>query len=193
MSTKTLKRQKIYLSFNQELYSIARNGASEKVRHLNNSIDEFQNITKKPISDYKAFSQDILGYTMTEIKAMFPKPFDLDLGDEATLKMLSIDLTNLKEYSREWDVKTEYTIVDGYARIEIDQERFKQYVETDKQFERYDFCMQAIDTIEKAVKYANWLRPQDLASYYQKFVESSFDIDGKVKLSVRNPFVLTGS
>ena len=42
MSTKTIKREKIYLNFNQELYSIARNGASEKVRHLNDAIEELE-------------------------------------------------------------------------------------------------------------------------------------------------------
>ena len=108
MSTKTIKREKIYLNFNRELYNIVRNGASEKVRHLNNAIEELETIIKKPIDDYKTFSKDILGYSMKQIKETFPKPFDL-------------------------------------------------------------------------------------ASYYKYFVESSFDADGKVKLSVRVQFVLTGN
>ena len=193
MSTKTIKREKIYLNFNRELYNIVRNGASEKVRHLNDAIEELETIIKKPIDDYKTFSKDILGYSMKQIKETFPKPFDLDLGNEATLKMLSIDLSKLKECAREWDINTEFTIIDNYARIEVDQESFKQYCESEEQFVRYDFAMQCIDTIQKAVSYTNWLRLQDLASYYKSFVESSFDADGNVKLSVRVQFVLTGN
>ncbi len=193
MSTKTIKREKIYLNFNQELYNIVRNGASEKVRHLNDAIEELETIIKKPIDDYKTFSKDILGYSMKQIKGTFPKPFDLDLGNEATLKMLSIDMTNLKNYAEQFDSKTECVIIDGYAKNEVDQESFKQYCESEEQFVRYDFAMQCIDTIQKAVSYTNWLRLQDLASYYKSFVESSFDADGNVKLSVRVQFVLTGN
>lgn len=192
MSTKTIKREKIYLNFNRELYNIVRNGASEKVRHLNNAIEELETIIKKPIDDYKAFSKDILSYSLEAIKKTYPKPFELDLGNEATLKMLSIDLSKLKDCAREWDVNTEFTIIDNYARIEVEQESFKQYCESGEQFKRFDFAMQCIDTIQKAVSYSNWLRPQDLASYYKSFVESSFNADGKVKLSVRVQFVLTG-
>ena len=193
MSTKTIKREKIYLNFNQELYNIVRNGASEKVRHLNDAIEELETIIKKPIDDYKTFSKDILGYSMKQIKETFPKPFDLDLGNEATLKMLSIDLSKLKSYAEQFDNKTECVIIDGYAKNEVDQERFKQYCESEEQFVRYDFAVQCIDTIQKAVSYTNWLRPQDLASYYKYFVESSFDTAGNVKLSVRVQFVLTGN
>lgn len=193
MSTKTIKREKIYLNFQQELYKIERNASIEKLAPLNKAIKELETIIKKPIDNYKAFSKDILGYSMKQIKETFPKPFDLDLGNEATLKMLSIDLSKLKECAREWDINTEFTIIDNYARIEVDQERFKQYCESEEQFVRYDFAVQCIDTIQKAVSYSNWLRPQDLASYYKSFVESSFDTDGKVKLSVRNAFVLTGN
>ena len=44
MSTKTtaVKREKICLNFNREIYNIVRNGASEKVRHLNNAIEELE-------------------------------------------------------------------------------------------------------------------------------------------------------
>lgn len=184
-----IKREKIYLRFEEELYNNETNSAIEKLKPLNNSIEELETIIKKPISDYKAFSKDILGYSMKEIKKAFPKPFNLDLGDEATLKMLSIDLTDLKKYVKQWNINTEFEIKDGYTYISIDEERFKQYAETKEQFERYDFAMQCIDTIQKAVLYANWLRPQDLASYYKKFVEHSFNGG----LTIRTEFVLTGN
>ena len=102
-------------------------------------------------------------------------------------------MTNLKSYAEQFDNKTECVIIDGYAKNEVDQERFKQYCESEEQFVRYDFAVQCIDTIQKAVSYTNWLRPQDLASYYKYFVESSFDTAGNVKLSVRVQFVLTGN
>jgi hypothetical protein len=193
MNTTKIKREKIYIGFEEELYNNEGNLAIEKVNPLNKSIEELETIIKKPISNYKVFSKDILGFSIKEIKKTFPKPFELDLGDEATFKMLSIDLTNLKKYAKHWDINTEYTMTDGYGLIEIDQERFNQYVETEEQFTRYDFAIQAIDTIEKAVKYSSWLRPQDLASYYRFFIESSFETEGNVKLSVRNAFVLNGN
>ena len=195
MSTKTtaVKREKIYLNFEQELYNIERNASIEKLAPLNKAIEELETIIKKPIDDYKAFSKDILSYSVEAIKQTYPKPFDLGLDLETTLKMLSIDMTNLKSYAEQFDSKTECVIIDGYAKNEVDQERFKQYCESEEQFVRYDFAVQCIDTIQKAVSYSNWLRPQDLASYYKSFVESSFDTDGKVKLSVRVQFVLTGN
>jgi NADH/NAD ratio-sensing transcriptional regulator Rex len=192
MKTKTAKREKIYVSFNQEMYNSVRDEANKKERYLNKAIKELETIIKKPISDYEAFSKDILGYALKEIKTTFPKPFNLDLGDEATLKMLSIDLANLEECAKHLNTNTEYTIVNGHARIEVDEEKFKQYVETETQFERYDFALQCVDTIEKAVHYLDRLRPQDLASYYQNFVEYSFEQDGKAKISVRPDFVLNG-
>ncbi len=193
MSTKTIKREKIYLNFEQEIYNIERTASIEKLAPLNKAIEELETIIKKPIEDYTAFSKDILAYSIEAIKQTYPKPFDLGLDLETTLKMLSIDMTNLKSYAEQFDSKTECVIIDGYAKNEVDQERFKQYCESEEQFVRYDFAVQCIDTIQKAVSYTNWLRPQDLASYYKYFVESSFDTAGNVKLSVRVQFVLTGN
>ena len=102
-------------------------------------------------------------------------------------------MTNLKSYAEQFDNKTECVIIDGYAKNEVDQERFKQYCETDEQFERYDFCMQAIDTIEKAVSYAPILAPQSLAVQFRSFITVECGIDGNAKLSVRVQFVLTGN
>ena len=195
MSTKTtaVKREKIYLNFEQELYNIERNASIEKLAPLNKAIEELETIIKKPIDDYKAFSKDILSYSVEAIKQTYPKPFDLGLDLETTLKMLSIDMTNLKSYAAQFDNKTECVIIDGYAKNEVDQERFKQYCETDEQFERYDFCMQAIDTIEKAVSYAPILAPQSLAAQFRSFITVECGIDGNAKLSVRVQFVLTGN
>ena len=195
MSTKTtaVKREKIYLNFEQELYNIERNASIEKLAPLNKAIEELETIIKKPIDDYKAFSKDILSYSVEAIKQTCPKPFDLGLDLETTLKMLSIDMTNLKSYAEQFDNKTECVIIDGYAKNEVDQERFKQYCETDEQFERYDFCMQAIDTIEKAVSYAPILAPQSLAVQFRSFITVECGIDGNAKLSVRVQFVLTGN
>ena len=193
MSTKTIKREKIYLNFEQEIYNIERTASIEKLAPLNKAIEELETIIKKPIEDYTAFSKDILAYSIEAIKQTYPKPFDLGLDLETTLKMLSIDMTNLKSYAEQFDSKTACVLIDGYAKNEVDQERFKQYCESEEQFVRYDFAVQCIDTIQKAVSYTNWLRPQDLASYYKYFVESSFDTAGNVKLSVRVQFVLTGN
>ncbi|HEY6143092.1 MAG TPA: hypothetical protein VIV55_06615 [Flavobacterium sp.] len=193
MNTKEIKREKIHMSFQGEAYNNVREEASEKIKPLNNAIKELETIIKKPISDYEAFSKDLLGYALKEIKITYPKPFELELGDEATLKMLLIDLTSLKECAKKWDINTKHTIEEGYAHIAIDIEKFNQYAETKEQFERYDFAMQCVDTIEKATSYVKWLRPQDLADHYKFFVQSHFTQDGKVKVSVRPEFVLTGN
>ena len=186
-----MKKVKIY--YDQTSHESDNFKAYDNTKLFNSTVKELESIIKKPIEDYQALKKDAYNYSLETIKKTFPKPFDLGLDLETTLKMLSIDMTNLKSYAEQFDSKTECVIIDGYAKNEVDQERFKQYCESEEQFVRYDFAVQCIDTIQKAVSYTNWLRPQDLASYYKSFVESSFDTDGKVKLSVRVQFVLTGN
>lgn len=181
------------MKFEDENYRLERTAKIEKLAPLNRAIEDLEIIIKKPIDDYKAFSKDILGYSIETIKKTYPKPFDLGLDLETTLKMLSIDMTDLKIYAEQFDVNTECTIIDSYAKFEVDQEAYRKYCETDEQFVRYDFAMQCIDTINKAVSYASHLRPQDLASYYRWFVGASFDTAGNAKLSVRAEFVLNGN
>jgi hypothetical protein len=189
----TAKREKIFLRFQSELYRNERTAMIEKLAPLNKAIGELEKIIKKPIDDYKAFSKDIVAYSIEAIKKTYPKPFELDLDLETTLKMLSIDMTNLKSYADQFDVNTECTIFDGYAKNEINQDQFNKYCETDEQFERYDYALQVIDTIQKAVNYQNVFSLEGLAVNFRRFIEVGNDVAGKAKVSVRAEFVLTGN
>ena len=42
MSTKTIKREKIYLNFEQEIYNIERTASIEKLAPLNKAIEELE-------------------------------------------------------------------------------------------------------------------------------------------------------
>ncbi|MEZ7505769.1 hypothetical protein [Flavobacterium sp. Arc2] len=189
----TTKREKIFLKFESENYKLERSATIEKLAPLNKAIEELETIIKKPIEDYKAFSKDILGYSIEQIKKTYPKPFDLGLDMDTTLKMLSIDMTNLKSYAEQFDVNTECVIEDGYSRNEINQDQFNKYCESPEQFDRYDFCLQIIDTIKKAVGHEPAFSLQGLAVNFRRFIDVGCDIAGNAKVSVRAEFVLTGN
>lgn len=192
-ATGTPTREKIFLRYDIENYKAASELASEKLTPLNKAIEELEAILKNDIEDYKAFSKDILTYSVEAIKKAYPKPFQLDLDLETTFKMLSIDLTNLKNYARTFDTSTEFTITNSYARNKIKSENFNRYVETPEQFDRYDLSMQIIDTIKKAISYSPALTLPFMASRFRKFIECNYDIKGEIKISVRADFVLSGN
>ena len=67
---------------------------------FNQAVAELEAIIKAPIQDYEAFKNDVLGYSIEAIKKTFPKPFDMGLGIEGALKMLSIDFSELDQLNQ---------------------------------------------------------------------------------------------
>ena len=129
------------------------NNANESGQTFKRAKNNLEAIINKPISDYTAFRSDILGYAMAEIKKTFPKPFELGLTDEATLKMLSIDLSQLTADSY-FLATTPFKFCvcpkTGEATPDECKEPFIWYAETKEQHERLDFALELASILERA-------------------------------------------
>jgi hypothetical protein len=140
---------------------------------FNKAVAELETIIKKPIEDYKAFKNDILGYSLEMIKQTFPKPFELGLDNEATLKMLGINLSNINSISEKIQNTTHrYTVCKktGVATPCNDKEPYTKYAETPEQFERLKFSNDIIAISEKAFELGNNLHKSDLVYGFKPFV-----------------------
>jgi hypothetical protein len=129
------------------------NNANESGQTFKRAKNNLEAIINKPISDYTAFRSDVLGYAMAEIKKTFPKPFELGLTDEATLKMLSIDLSQLTTDSY-FLATTPFKFCvcpnTGEATPDECKDPFIWYAETKEQHERLDFCNELANILERA-------------------------------------------
>ena len=148
---KTQKRIPVF--YDEATHSMSMRDAYETTLKFNEAVKELQAIIKKPIEDYNAFRQNILDYSIETIKKTFPKPFELGLDNEATFKMLSIDLTNLKRLSQIITTTPHRFLVcdkTGMASACEDKEPHTYYAETPEHFERLKFCNEIINIAEKA-------------------------------------------
>lgn len=151
------KENRITAVFYDELgHHLAMSQTNESVQTFKRAKNNLEGIISKPISDYKAFRRDVLGYSMAEIKKAFPKPFELGLTDETTLKMLSIDLKQLQE-DAEFLKHTPFRICicpkTGTATPDESKELFIEYATTDEQHERLDFGNELANILERAYLY----------------------------------------
>lgn len=147
------KQERIPVFYDEIEHAGAMRSGYEVASIFNEAVAELQTIIKKPIEDYNAFRQNVLDYSIETIKKTFPKPFELGLDNEATFKMLSIDLTNLKRLSQIIATTPHRFIVcdkTGKASACEDKEPHTYYAETPEHFERLKFCNEIIRITEKA-------------------------------------------
>jgi hypothetical protein len=151
--------KKVKIFYDELTHHLEKTNAYELTAVYNNTVKELESIIKKPIEDYKAFRNDAYNYSLDAIKKEFPKPFDLDLGLETTLKMIGIDLAIIKRNS-EILRTSPYKIVinaNGTASPGEDKEPYTYYAETPEQFERLEYCNSIIAVAEKALVYNKYL------------------------------------
>ena len=151
---KTQKRIPVF--YDEATHTMIMRDAYETTLKFNEAVKELQAIIKKPIEDYQAFRKDILNYSIETIKETYPKPFELGMDKEATLKMLSIDLTKLEELSQIIATTPHrFNVCDktGHASACDDKEPFTYYAETPEQFERLEYSNQIIEVAKKTVSY----------------------------------------
>lgn len=149
-------KERVPVFYNEFDHTTAMRDGYETSLLFNEAVKELQAIIKKPIEDYKAFRTDVLGYSLEEIKKTFPKPFDLGLDLEQTLKMLTIDLTNLKRISQIISTTPHrFNVCDktGYASACEDKEPFTFYAETPEHFERLEYSNKIIDVANNTLSY----------------------------------------
>jgi hypothetical protein len=115
--------------------------------------NELETILEAPIKDYTAFRNDVLGYSIAEIKNKFPKPFDLGLPIEKVLAMLSIDLRMIERVDATLKTTPHKFCVcpkTGDATADSCREDFIWYATTDEQHERLDFANELATILERA-------------------------------------------
>jgi dsDNA-binding SOS-regulon protein len=152
---KTAKRTAVF--YNEAEHTNAMGEGHKTSLLFKEAKEELEAILEKPIENYEEFQNDILGYSIAEIKIKFPKAFDLGLSLEKTLAMLSIDLKLITR--ADGVLKTtphKYCVCKktGEAKADESKESFIQYAETDEQHERLDFANELIVILEKAYLYA---------------------------------------
>ena len=129
--------------------------------------DELETIIEKPIEDYTAFKNDVLGYSITEIKTKFPKAFDLGLPIEKVLAMLSIDLQTIERVDNTLKTTAHKFCVcakTGEAIPDESKDDFIRYATTDEQHERLDFANELIVLLEKAHTFKEYSNKANLTN-----------------------------
>lgn len=150
------KQERIPVFYDEGQHVCEMRNAYETTLTFNEAVAELQMIIKKPIEDYNAFRQNILDYSIEAIKKTFPKPFELGMDNEATFKMLSIDLTKLDKLSQIITTTPHRFVVcekTGKASPCEDKEPYTYYAETPEQFERMEFSNKIIEVAEKTVSF----------------------------------------
>jgi len=163
--------KKVKIFYDEATHDLEKRQAYDVIVVYNNTVKALESIIKKPIADYKAFKNDAYNYSLDAIKKEFPKPFDLGLDIETTLKMIGIDLTTIQRNSE--ILKTSpYKIVidnDGKASPSDDKELYTYYAETPEQFERLEYCKSIIAVAEKALLYNEYLHKGNIILGFNHF------------------------
>jgi hypothetical protein len=165
-----MKKVKIY--YDQTSHESDKFKAYDNTKLFNSTVKELESIIKKPIEDYQALKKDAYNYSLETIKKTFPKPFDLGLELEQTLKMLSIDLTNIQKNSEVLKT-TPYRFVvtaDGKAEPCQDKEPYCFYIDTPEQFERLEYCKEIIKICDKAIILTPYVHKANIILGFNRFV-----------------------
>lgn len=129
--------------------------------------NDLEAILEKPIDDYTAFRNDVLGYSIASIKAKFPKAFDLELPIEKVLAMLSIDLRMIERVDatlRTTPHKFCVCAKSGDATADECKDDFIQHATTNEQHERLDFANEIIKLLEKAHLYTPYTHKSNMTN-----------------------------
>ena len=148
---KEVKKVKVF--FDEISHYQEMNRAYEITKVFNDAKNELETILEKPIDNYTAFRNDILQYSIAAIKDKYPAAFNLNLGLDKTLSMLSIDLRKLEQYDATLKTTPHKICVcpkKGTATADDDKEPFCWYAETPEQHERLNFANELVGVLERA-------------------------------------------
>lgn len=136
------------------------------------AVVDLEKIISKPIEDYQAFKNDIIGYSINAIKKNFPKPFALGLDNETTFKMLSIDFNNISNIGNKLNNQKHLFVVDKNGKAEeiLDVELYTLFASTPEHFERMAFCDVIIDVVNKAYELIPNQNKAQIMSGFNRFI-----------------------
>lgn len=183
--------KKTAVFYNELEHHSTMSQANEAVEVYKRAKNNLQTIIGKEIKDFKGFRKNPLAFSMAIIKETFPKPFELGLSDEATLKMLSIDLSQLEKDSL-YLIGTPHQIKicdkTGNCEPQDDKEQFISYATNDLQHDRLQFCQDLISNLEKCHEYAPYRGKHNLVMGLIPFIY----LDPQRGLVPNHNFVLNG-
>lgn len=183
------KEVKIKVWFDESSHYQEMNKAHEIAAVFKAAKQELETIISKPIEDFSAFRNDILQYSISEITKVYPAAFNLQLGLQKTLSMLSINLRKIEEYDAILST-TPYNInvcsKTGEATPNDDTSPFCYYAETPDQLNRLRFCNDLIANLEKCHEYAPHRGKHNLVNSLVQFVY----LDPQLGLVPNHHFVL---
>jgi len=126
---------------------------------------DLETILETNITDYAAFKNDILGYSLTAIQAKFPKAYELGMSTDNVLKMLSIDIRPLKEADAQLKNNPCKFVVcakSGKSNADEKKDDFIRYAETDEQHERLEFANEIAKVLERAAELTPYVNKSDV-------------------------------
>jgi len=156
------------------------------------SKDDLEKIIGKPIDDYAEFRKDPLGYAKAEVRKAFPKPFELELTEEATLKMLSIDLRQIEADSLYLATNPiKFCICPKTGAVSADEckEDYIWYATTDEQHERLNFANELADILERTHKRIPHSHKANMTTGLQTIVYFNLQTE---KLTANHYYVMHG-
>lgn len=191
MSKEVKEVKKVKVFFDEASHYHELHAAYEIANVFKAAKEELETILEKPIDNYTAFRKDILQYSIAAIKDKYPAAFNLNLGLEKTLQMLSIDLKKLERYDATLSTTPHNICVcpkKGTAEPSNETEPFTWYAETPEQHERLDFANELISNLEKCNEYAPYRGKHNLVMGLNQFVY----LDPQIGLVANHNFVMNG-
>jgi hypothetical protein len=130
--------------------------AHETAKVFTDAKNELETILEKPLDSYTGFKNDVLGYSIAEIKNKYPGAFGLNLPLDKTLQMLSIDLRKIEQYDAILKTTPHKICVcpkKGTAEPLNNKEPHIWYAETPEQIARLKFSNELAALLEQAHEY----------------------------------------
>jgi len=167
MSKEVKKIEKTAVFYDALSHHLAMSQSHETSLIFTRAKEKLEQIIDKPIKDYEAFREDILGYSMQSIREVFSKPFELGLSDGATLKMLSINIDQLKTDAEKLrNNPTPFCVCKKTGAVSPDQnpEAHTWYITTKEQHERLKFTTELAAILELASEVTPYVRKANVTN-----------------------------
>ena len=151
--SKTEKKTAVF--YNEREHHTEMAAAHEIAKVFTEAKNELETILEKPL-DYTAFKNDVLGYSIAEIKLKYPGAFNLNLPLDKTLQMLSIDLRKLEQFDAILKTTKHEICVcpkKGTATPKDNKEPHILYAETPQQLDRLRVAQSLADLLEELHQY----------------------------------------
>lgn len=187
---KEVKKVKVF--FDEISYSQELGKAYEIIEVYKAATKELETIIEKPIDNPIEFRNDPLLYSIAQIKLKYPAAFNLNLGLEKTMQMLSISLNKLEQFDgilKTTPHKINVCCETGQATPCEDTEAFCWFAETPEQHNRLKFATELSDMLERASELTPYVRKANVTNGLAHLVYYNMQTD---KIVPHHYFIIQG-